>query len=904
MTDNERSTSPVENAERTADGPGLMAAGSSLDDPRVVQAMEEYLKLLQAQERPDRKAFLARYPDVAGALAACLQGLDFVHAAGADLSRPAGGADEGPAAGEAAEPHGSLGDFQILREVGRGGMGIVYEAEQVSLRRRVALKVLPLAGILDERRLRRFQNEAQAAAGLHHPSIVPVYFVGSERGVHFYAMQFIDGQTLAQMIGRLREFGGGPEGTTAHEPPAAAADGAAATVPAARQSTATSGAAGLGREYFRKVAGLGMQAAEALDHAHQLGVVHRDVKPANLLVDGQGHLYVTDFGLAHVQHAEASLTMTGDLVGTLRYMSPEQALAKRVVVDHRTDVYSLGATLYELLTLQPTCPGGDREELLRQIAFEEPRPPRRLNKAVPPELETIVLKALEKNPADRYATAGELADDLRRFLLNEPIRAKKPTWGQRAGKWSRRHPAVVRLAGVTLVLLTAGSLLSTWLIWQERRRTGLALAAETAERNRADEEKRTAEERADETRTVLEFVEKILNSARPEGQDGGMGHDVKLRKTLEAALPKLPKDFSGKPLIEARLRRTLGLSFRYLGEEKIALEQFGAARALYTDHRGPDHPDTLTIANNLANSLFALGRRAEAFELRKDTLARRQATLGPDHKDTLASMSNLAQSYDALGRRAEALRLREDTLRIRRDRFGPDDPDTLVSMNNLAISYTLLGRHDDALKLRKETLEILQARPDPDYKRLLAAMHNLAESYHAVGGHAEAFQLYKDTLDLGKAKLGEDHPDLAKPMNNLAWLLSTAEDVTIRDPARAVELATKAVQLSPESADFSGTLGAARYRAGDWKQAAVDLEKAIGLRRPNDSLNANESFFLAMAHWQLGNRAEARKWFDKAVVWMSKDDSRQDEVRRFRAEAAELLGIPGEAKRPGRHTPP
>src|SRR5205823_7117181 len=167
--------------------------------------------------------------------------------------------------------------------------------------------------------------------------------------------------------------------------------------------------------FFRTVANLGVQAAEALEHAHQLGVIHRDIKSANLLVDERGNLWVTDFGLAHCQ-SQAGLTMSGDLVGTLRYMSPEQALARRVETDHRTDVYSLGATLYELLTLEPVFNGRDRQELLRQIAFEAPKPPRRLNRAIPAELETIVLKALEKNPTDRYATAQELADDLERYL--------------------------------------------------------------------------------------------------------------------------------------------------------------------------------------------------------------------------------------------------------------------------------------------------------------------------------------------------------------------------------------------------------------------------------------------------------------------------------------------------------
>src|SRR5262249_26876913 len=193
------------------------------------------------------------------------------------------------------------------------------------------------------------------------------------------------------------------------------------------------------RAYFRTVAHLGEQAAEALEHAHDLGVIHRDVKPGNLLVDGRGHLWITDFGLAHCQ-SQAGLTMTGDLVGTLRYMSPEQALAKRHLIDHRTDIYSLGVTLYEFLTLEPAFSGSDREELLQQIAFEGPPSPRQRNKAIPRELETIVLKAIEKSLEARYATAQELTDDLRRFLEYKPIRARRPTLVQRASKWCRRNP--------------------------------------------------------------------------------------------------------------------------------------------------------------------------------------------------------------------------------------------------------------------------------------------------------------------------------------------------------------------------------------------------------------------------------------------------------------------------------
>jgi serine/threonine protein kinase len=418
----------------------------------LAQALEDYLAAVTAGTAPPREEFLARHPDLAEDLDACLAALRFIGRAARGPLSAVGGGEVLPPAGPEGEPaSGVLGDFRIVREVGRGGMGIVYEAVQISLGRRVALKVLPFAATMDPRQLQRFHNEARAAASLDHPHIVHVHAVGCERGVHYYAMRFIDGQTLAGVIAELRQRSGRPvpteeQPTTPHIPGQLAP--AAETAPRAAASTER---ARLDRAHYRRVAELGVQAAEALDHAHQLGIVHRDVKPANLLVDGRGGLWVTDFGLAHIQ-SDSRLTMTGDLVGTLRYMSPEQALAKRVVIDHRTDVYSLGATLYELLTLEPAFDGADRQELLRQIAFEEPVPPRRINKAIPAELETVVLKALEKNPAERYATAKALADDLRRFLADEPIRARPAGVVRRLRKWGRRHQAAVAAAVVVLAL--------------------------------------------------------------------------------------------------------------------------------------------------------------------------------------------------------------------------------------------------------------------------------------------------------------------------------------------------------------------------------------------------------------------------------------------------------------------
>jgi WD40 repeat protein/serine/threonine protein kinase len=469
---------------------------ASTDDDELMRLLEACLAEIEAGRAIDLERLTADHPALARRLRACLAGLCAVEEEGATMARAVVAATPEPR-------RRRLGDYLLLHEVGRGGMGIVYEAEQLSLGRRVAVKVLPLAATLDPRHLQRFQNEARAAAGLQHPHIVPVHAVGCEDGVYFYVMQLIDGRTLAD--------------------PAQPESG---TEPAALGSQSGGGAAPQPGPAIdvRTAARLGVQAAEALEHAHQLGVVHRDVKPANLLVDQAGHLWVTDFGLALLRQ-DGRLTKTGDVVGTLHYMSPEQTAASRGLVDHRTDVYSLGATLYELLTGRPPFDVAFRPELLRQILEDEPRPLRRLNAAVPPDLETIILKCLAKAPTERYATAQDLADDLRRVLEDRPIQARCPSPWQRASKWAWRNRKAVGVAFVLLALAVVGLAVSTALVWQAKQQAETAL--DVKNRKVVDLKVALAEER----RSACGYFVTLAAREWEDGKAGRMG------QLLEACQP-------------------------------------------------------------------------------------------------------------------------------------------------------------------------------------------------------------------------------------------------------------------------------------------------------------------------------------------------------------------------------
>ena len=441
---------------------------------------EEFVARYRRGERPALSEYLAAHPELADEIRELFPTLVMME----ELAPSDSESSASPAAAASEPPRLSLGDYRILREIGRGGMGVVYEAEQLSLGRRVALKVLPRHAVGDGTVRQRFHREARAAAQLHHTNIVPVFEVGEDQDACWYAMQLILGQGLDQIVGELRQqrqsLSGGRQPPEAHlsqgaESPRSAAGPAvgqvtqalvsgrfacpdldAAPPPSAPEEASPQQAAldstdstqlasrtelsavdSAGGQYYRSVARIGRQAAEGLAHAHARGIIHRDVKPSNLLLDMAGVVWITDFGLAKT--GDNSLTTTGDIVGTLRYMAPERFKGE---CDERTDVYGLGLTLYELLVLRPAFAERDRLQLIDQIKNQEPPRPRALDRRIPRDLETIVLKAINKDAKRRYPSAEALAEDLRRFLANEPIKARRTSELERLRMWGRRNPAL------------------------------------------------------------------------------------------------------------------------------------------------------------------------------------------------------------------------------------------------------------------------------------------------------------------------------------------------------------------------------------------------------------------------------------------------------------------------------
>jgi eukaryotic-like serine/threonine-protein kinase len=683
-----------------------------------------------------------------------------------------------------------IGPYKLLQQIGEGGFGIVYMAEQETpVRLLVALKIIK-PGMDTSQVIARFESERQALALMDHPSIARVLDAGATSSGHpYFVMELVKGVPITEFCDRNH------------------------LAPEARLK-------------------LFVDVCHAIQHAHHKGIIHRDIKPSNVMVtlhDRVPVVKVIDFGVAKAtlqKLTEKTLfTAYGQMLGTPAYMSPEQAEMSGLDIDTRSDVYSLGVLLYELLT--GTTPLEDRRlreagyaEMQRLIREEAPPRPstrlsslgdsatvlagnrgldvRRLMQVLGGDLDWLVMKSLEKERDRRYDTPGSFAEDIERYLRHEAIIARPPSTAYRLRKFARRNRSAVVTAAAVVVALLVGTAAATWQALRATRAETAALAA-------ADSEKQAKEDalaREAETKAVLGFVEdRIFAAARPEGLDGGLGRTVSLRKAIESALAYVDQSFPDQPLIEARLRLTLGRSFYLLGDARTAVEQEEAARSLYTRFRGPDHPDTWQSMNNLASTYYFLGRRAEALKLSEETLARRRTALGPDHPDTLSSMNNLANCYDGLGRKAEALKLRQETLELRKAKQGRDHPDTLKGMRNLALSYESLGRHAEAVRLFEETLQLQKSKLGADHPDTLRTRTSLAAAYYFVGRRAESLNLNEATLALQKAKLGPDHPDTLRTMNDLATIYETlgrqAEALKLYETTLSLQKA----RLGPDNPD-------------------------------------------------------------------------------------------------------
>jgi urea transport system substrate-binding protein len=472
---------------------------ASSADP-LGQIADEFVEAFRQGQCPSVEEFARRYPAHADDIREMLPALALMEQAKSADDSP--GQRRQATAAAAPAPLSQLGDYKILREVGRGGMGIVYEAVQVSLDRRVALKILPLHASEAGKALEHFQREARSAARLHHPNIVPIYAVGEQDGLHYYAMQFIQGLGLDEVLVELRRLpltqaspttaaettSAGPaeemsavgvaeallSGQFAAAPSFAnplprERPGQAAPLPSSQRAARLAGQgesssvrlpgqparpslSASGRQYWQSVARVGIQVAEALAYASSQGILHRDIKPSNLMLDARGNVWVTDFGLAKAETDQDKRAHSGAIAGTLSYLAPERFEGQ---ADVRGDIYSLGLTLYELLTLRPAFEAADRHTLLAQVKDAAPPRPRQLNPRVPGDLETIVLKATSRDPARRYQTPAELAEDLKRFVGDKPIQARQVSIRERLWRWGRRNPAAAALTAAVAVLSLA-----------------------------------------------------------------------------------------------------------------------------------------------------------------------------------------------------------------------------------------------------------------------------------------------------------------------------------------------------------------------------------------------------------------------------------------------------------------
>ena len=705
-------------------------------DRHPVEALaEEYIARQRRGERPTVTEYVERYPQWAEDIrdlfptAALLEDLK--------ASSPQS------ALGQLPE---HLGDFRILREIGRGGMGIVYEAEQVSLGRHVALKVLPQTSLSAPGQVARFRREAQAAGRLHHTNIVPVFGVGEQDGLHYYVMQYIQGEGLDRLIARLAA----KATPTSHTPSRSAPSslpGVAPTelfpaddplvpnnCPVAQTATMatsrlpsppfpTPGTA----EFYRAVARLMVQVAEALAYAHEQGVLHRDIKPANLLLDEQGVVWITDFGLAKLLE-EADLTRSGELAGTLRYCAPERFQGRS---DARSDLYALGLTFYELLTLRPAYGETDPSKLLPQLLQGRYTRPRLLAPQLPSDLETVLLKLLAPEPERRYANAAELAEDLHLFLADRPVRARRANVFVHLTRWCRRNPAVASLSLALLVSVLLGYVLVGWK-WREAiqaaEQARIALANEELERIYAEEQRHRAEGNLNLALEAFDSIASGLALGRPaaalesdteEPVGPGIGVVSPEAAAILQDLVRFYERFATENVGDPRLQQGAAQALRLVGSIRFRLAEYPAAEIAFRRAaellRELEQPLELAQVHNDLGVVLRSSGRLPAARIEHERAA--QLLTGDDDP---AARLELARAYNLQGvvelrtlRFAQAEKSQRAALKLLEQLVGEESENpayrhTLARVYN-DLSIALLPRdRAESLKARNQAQTLLE----------------------------------------------------------------------------------------------------------------------------------------------------------------------------------------------------
>ena len=716
--------------------------------------------------------------------------------------------------------------YEILGVLGRGGMGIVYQARHRRLQRQVALKMILAGGHAGPQELARFRTEAEAVARLQHPNIVQIYEVGEQHGLPYCALEFVDGGSLA------RKLAGTPL------PP-------------------------------QQAANLVATLADAMHAGHQRGIVHRDLKPDNILLTADGTPKITDFGLARKLDGGAGHTASGAIVGTPSYMAPEQARGRGKEVGPAADIYALGAILYECLTGRPPFKAATPMDTVLQVIYDEPVPPRQFQPAVPRELETICSKCLRKEPAHRYGSAAALADDLKHYLNGEPIDARPSTRWEQTVKWAKRQPAAAGMIGVSAAaLLTLFAVVLGFTL-----KLGAALQATQDQRDLAEKREKEVDRQrveAEQARAVAQAVNDFLqiellrqaSSSEQAGRKFMPDPDVKVSTLLDRAAAGVAERFRDQPVVAAAIHQAIGDTYLGVGKYGPAIRHLSAARELRTIHLGPDHPETLTALNNLATAYLDAGRPAEAVQLLEHV--REQAPKrGSDHH-TFVTLNNLAWAYSDAGRKAEAIQLFEQ-LRAQQTRaLGPDHPLTLTTLQGLAVAYQGVGRVHEAIQLLEQVRERQPSKLSPEHPHTLMTLQALAAAYHAAGRTAEAIRLFEQVRAQQTRTLGPDHPRTLDTLHGLARAYAAAGRTVaaIRLFEQVHEQRVKRLGPDhPATLDTLANLAEALKIGKQWDRAAAlcrDLLEAQARTRPRGHPRpANILVLLGICLLEAGKATEA-----------------------------------------------